>query len=117
MLKLVSICAGLLAFVTTQVAAHQQEAELQRIPIPGAAFDLVIATPKYPVRPIFDLSESPDALIVHLIGGELVLAFDDAEKMLQVAGSLGSPITAFHVMSKETKSRMPFAVYVAPKAE
>ena len=85
MLKRVSICAGLLAFVTTQVAAHQQEAELQRIPIPGAAFDLVIATPKYPVRPIFDLSESPDALIVHLIGGELLLAFDEAEKMPETA--------------------------------
>jgi hypothetical protein len=73
--------------------------------------------PKSPARPMYDLSESPDALIVHLIGGQLVLAFDDAEKMVKAVESLGSPVAASDVLSKDGKSRTPFAVYVVPKAE
>src|SRR5262245_16715800 len=69
-----------------------------------------------PASPIYDLSESPDALLVHLIGGELVLAFDDEVKMLNTIKTLGSPVSASHKVSKDGKSRMPFAVYVAPKA-
>ncbi len=89
MLKLLSLCAALLAFGTAPVAAHQQEAVLQRIETSGAGFDIVLAMPKSPARPIYDLSASPDALIVHLIGGQLVLAFDDAEKMLKAVEVLG----------------------------
>ena len=49
------------------------------------------------------------------IGGELVLAFDDAGKMLKAAESLGSPVSASHWVRKD--GRTPFAIYVAPKAE
>ena len=88
---------------TVPVAAHQQEAELQRIEVPGAAFDLVLATPRSPARVVYDLSESPDALIVHLIGDELVLTFEDAEKMLKAVASLRFPAGAFHLVSKDGK--------------
>lgn len=117
MLKHLSICAALFAFGTAPVAAQQQEAVLQTVEVTGASFDIVLAMPKSPARPIYDLSESPDALIVHLVGDELVLAFDDAEKMLRAVESLGSPVAASHAVSKDGKSRTPFAVYVVPKAE
>ena len=39
-------------------------------------------TPKSPRGPIFDYGESPDALVIYLIGGELALGFEDAETML-----------------------------------
>ncbi len=117
MLKHLSICAALVAFGTATVAAQQQEAVLQRVEVTGTGFDIVLAMPKSPARPVYDLSESPDALIVHLVGGELVLVFDDAEKMLKAAEFLGSPVGASHVVSKDGKSSIPFAVYVAPKAE
>ena len=60
---------------------------------------------------------SPDALIVHLIGGELVLAFDDADKMLRAAELLRLPVSASHWLRKDGKLRTPFAVYVVPKAD
>ena len=85
--------------------------------MPGAVFDLVLATPKFPARVVYDLSKSPDALIVHLIGDQLVLTCEDAEKMLKAVASLGLPAGAFHVVSKDGKSRTPFAVYAATKGE
>jgi hypothetical protein len=117
MLKHLSIFTVLSALAATPVAAYQQEAELQRIEVPGAVFDLVLAAPKSPARVVYDLSESPDALVVHLIGDELVLTFEDAEKMLKAVASLGFPAGVFHVVSKDGKSRTPFAVYAAPKGE
>jgi hypothetical protein len=117
MLKHLMICAALLAIGTVPIAAQQQEAVLQRMEVAGAEFDIVLAAPRSPPRPIYDLSESPEALIVHLVGGQLVLAFDDAGKMLRAVESLGSPVAASHVVSKDGKSRAPFAVYVVPKAE
>jgi hypothetical protein len=117
MLKHLMICAALLALGTASVSAQQQEAVLQRIEVPGADFDIVLAMPKSPPRPIHDLSESPDALIVHLIGGELVLTFEDATKMIKAAESLGSPVSASHWVSRGAKSILPFAVYVVAKGE
>ena len=82
MLKQLSICAALIAFTAGAANAQQKEAILQKLEVPGAAFDIIIAMPK-PQGMTFDLSESPDALLVHLIGGELALGFDNAEKMLK----------------------------------
>ena len=85
MFKHLSICATLLAAAMGPANAQQQEAVLQRIATSGADFDIVLAMPKSPPQWMDDLNMSPDALIVHLIGGELVLAFDDADKMLKAA--------------------------------
>jgi hypothetical protein len=115
MLKHLSICAALLAFGAASANAQQQEAVLQKLTVPGADFDIVLAMPRSPPQRMDDLNMSPDALVVHLIGGELVLAFDDAGKMLKAAESLGSPVSASHWVRKD--GRTPFAIYVAPKAE
>ena len=65
----------------------------------------------------FDLSESPDALLVHLVGGELALGFDNPEKMLKALDSLRRPIGAFHVDGPALGSRIPVALYLAPTGE
>jgi hypothetical protein len=109
MLTKLSMCAAL--------AAQQQEAVLKRLEVPGAAFDLVLGMPKSPPRPFYDLSESPDALVIHLIGGKLVLTFEDALEMMKAAESLGSPVGASHVAGKEAKSGVPLAIYMVSKAE
>ena len=114
---IIMICAALLLLGAAPAVAQQREAVLHRVQVPGGDFEIVVATQKSPASPIYDLSESPDALLVHLIGGELVLAFDDEVKMMNTINTLGSPVTASHVPSKDGKSRMPFAVYVAPKGE
>src|SRR4029453_11381272 len=83
--KRLSICAALCALMSGPVVAQQQEAVLKRLELPEAAFDLVVVLPKSPPRPFYDLSESPDALVVHVIGGKLVLTFDDALEMIKAA--------------------------------
>ena len=82
MLKHLSICAALIAFAPVPLSAQQQEAVLQKMEVPGAAFDIILAMPKSPGA-TYNLGNSPDALIVHLIGGELALGFDGEEKMLK----------------------------------
>jgi hypothetical protein len=89
--------------------AYQQEAVLQRIQIAGAEFDLVVATPKP--------DAAPDALVVNLIGGELVLIFDEEEKALKVLDSLKMPASTFHVRQQGSKLRIPVAIYIVPKPE
>ena len=48
MLKHLTICASLLALGMGSLSAQQQDAVLQRVELPAAGFDLVIATPKSP---------------------------------------------------------------------
>jgi hypothetical protein len=115
MLKQLSICAALMAFAASAANAQQKEAILQKMEVPGATFEIILAMPK-PHGVTFDLSESPDALLVHLIGGELALGFDDAQKMLEVFDSLRRPIAAFHVWSPDG-GRIPVALYVLPAGE
>ena len=116
MLKHLSICAALIAFAAGAANAQQKEAILQKLEVPGAAFDIIVAMPKRQ-GVTFDLSESPDALLVHLIGGELALEFDNAEKMLKALDSLRRPIGAFHLEAPPLKSRMPVALYLVPTGE
>ena len=116
MLKQLSICAALIAFATGTANA-QQQAVLQKMEAPGTGFALVIATPKSPGGATYSLSETPDALIIHLVGGELALGFDDAEKMVRALDSLRRPIGAFHVESPDRKARIPVAVYMVLSGE
>jgi hypothetical protein len=116
MLKHLSICAALLAFGAASANAQQQEAVLQKVTVPGATFDIILAMPK-PSGTTYNLGNSPEALIVHLIGGEMALGFDGAEKMLKALDSLQLPVCAFHVESKDSKSRKPVSVYIVPKGE
>ena len=116
MFKQLSICAALLVFTAGSANAQQKEAVLQRMEVPGAAFDIILAMPK-PQGAIFDYSKSPDALVMHLIGGELALAFDGQEKMLVALDSLRLPVCAFHVEGKDCAPRDPVSVYIVAKGE
>ena len=117
MLKQLSIYIVLTAFGSTSLNAQQQEAVLQRMEVPGAHFDIVLAMPKQPAAAIYDLSELPDALILHLTGGELALGFDDPIKMIAALELVRSPACTFHVDGKGSESPKPIAVFVVPKGE
>jgi hypothetical protein len=114
MFKQLSICAALIVFATSAVNAQQREAILQTVEVPGAAFDLVLAIPKTPAA-IVDLGESPDALVMHLVGGEIALVFESAEQMVKTVDSLRSPVGAFHVQHNGIDSTIAVAVYMVPK--
>ena len=98
------------------LSKYRQEAVLQKLEVPGAPFDIIYAMPK-PAGVTLNLARSPEALLVHLIGGELALSFDGEEKMLKALDSLQMPVCAFHVDGKVSTSRAPVAVYIVPKAE
>lgn len=116
MLRHLPICALLLAFTATSGNAQQKEAMLQRMEVPGAPFDLVVAMPK-PQGATFDLADSPDALLKHLVGGELALGFDDAESMLKAVDKLRRPVGAVHVEGPDHRSPMPVVVYLISAGE
>lgn len=116
MLKHLAICAALITFSTGSVSAQQQEAVLQKVTVPGAAFDIILAMPK-PSGVIYNLGKSPDALLIHLIGDEMALGFDGADKMLKALDTLQLPVCAFHVESNDKMSRRPVSVYIVPKSE
>jgi quercetin dioxygenase-like cupin family protein len=125
MLKYFSICVAFVTLGTgslnAQYAQHaqqgQQEATLQKVEVPGAGFDIVLAMPKSQTGATFDFGNSPDATIIYLIGGELALSFDGPENMLQALDSLQLPVGAFHVDSKDSKASKPVAVYIVPNGE
>ena len=114
MLKRVSICAAFIVLGMTSLKAQQLEAVLQRVELPGAGVEVLLAMPKSPATTI-DLGESPDALILHLSGGELALGFEDGRKMLEVMDFLQHPACAFRAHSDGGKSAKPVSVYVVPK--
>ena len=116
MLKHLSICAALIAFSASAANAQQKEAILQKLEVPGGAFEIIVAMPK-PQGVTFDLSKSPDALLVHVIGGELALGFENAENMLKALDSLRRPIGTFHVDGPALGSRIPVALYLVPTGE
>ena len=112
MLKHLSLCGTLFVLMAGAATAQQRDAVLQKIDVPGVAFDLIVATPK-PDGVTYDLSESPDALLVHLAGGKLALGFERADTMLKALETVQGAGCAF----VDSKSHTPVAVYVAPKAE
>lgn len=113
MLKYISICAALAVVGTGAVNAQQREAILQNVELPGTGLDIVLAMPKSPGATI-DLAKSPDALVVHLIGGKLALTFNDEKEMLKTFKSLQRPACDFQAASKGRALQMPVSAYVAP---
>src|ERR1051325_6310128 len=111
MLKSSALGIALMALVTGPLCAHEREATLQRITGEDDGFDMIVAAPKSPNAPIYDLGETPDALVIHLVGGELWVAFNDAAKMLEAIEMLRCPLGAFHVRARDS----PVAVYLIPK--
>jgi hypothetical protein len=116
MRKYFPILAALFTGWIGSANAQQQEAVLQYVELPGAGFDIVLATPKSRAGSI-NLGNSPDALVLPLIGKELALVFDDGWQMMEAIDSLQRPACTFHAESKDGKSTKPIAVYVVPKRE
>lgn len=116
MLRHLSICAAFMAITMGSATAQQREAMLQRIAVPGSGFDIVVAMPK-PDGATYSLANSPDALVVHLIGDDLALAFDDPWKMIKTFDYLRKPIGAFYVDSPDLKSRIPIALYMVTSSD
>ena len=112
---LVASCAGFVGIAAGSAGVQQQEAILQAIEVPGAAFDLMVAVPKTPAATV-DLERSPEALVMHLVGGRLVLTFETAEQMLRVFDSLQRPVGALFTQDSSGNGRVPVAVYLVPKA-
>lgn len=115
MLKQLSILAALVAFGIGQAQAQKQEAVLQHIAVPGAEFDFVLAVPKPGAAPLADLGNMPDALVIHLQGGDLALVFDDARKMIETAALLQFAAFGFHVDVHRSGAQQPVAFYIVPK--
>jgi hypothetical protein len=67
---------------------------LKHLSLCGTLFDLIVATPKAGGA-IYDLSESPDALLVHLAGGKLALGFERPDTMLKALEALQAPGCTF----------------------
>src|SRR5204863_8672848 len=99
MLKRLAICCALVLAAGSS-SAHEREAILQKIEVPGANFEMLVATAKQGGA-IYDLAGSPDALVIHLIGGKLWVGFDDAAKMLETIDTLHRPLGSLHAEEKE----------------
>jgi hypothetical protein len=113
---LVASCVGFLGVAMGSAGRQQQEAVLQVIEVPGAAFDFIVAVPKTPAATV-DLERSPEALVMPLVGGRLALTFETGERMLKVFDSLQRPLGAFHAQDHRGSGRVPVAIYLVPKAD
>jgi hypothetical protein len=101
---------------TSIVQAQHQEADLQRVAMPGAGFDLVVAIPRSD-NIIYGLDETPDALVIRLHGGALILAFENVESMMRALDLLQKPIYASWIAGRNGRSRMPISIYLVPSVE
>jgi hypothetical protein len=116
MFRYLAIFTALLALGSSLVQAQQQEAMLQRLEVPGAGFDLIVARPS-PSGATVNLGRAPDALVIYLMGGELALSFDSEERMVRALDSLQLPVCAFQVERASGALREPVAVYIVPKSQ
>ncbi|HJU18521.1 MAG TPA: hypothetical protein VJ770_18880 [Stellaceae bacterium] len=112
MLNRFVICAALVVLGAGSSAAQEREATLHKIEVPGASFEMLVATAKSPDAPVFGLGDTPDAFVIHLIGGKLWVGFEDAGKMIETIKLLRQPIGSFHMERTEAD---PIAVYFIPK--
>ena len=116
MLKYLSICTALTVLGAGSVSAQQQETVLQRIEVPNAGFNIVLAVAKSN-RPTLSLGGVADPNIVYLADGELVYAYTGHLQELLDVGALMVPACTFHVDRKDYSPLTPVTVYVIPKGE
>ena len=108
------ICTALVITAATSVMGQEREASLIRLVVPASSFDIMLAVPKTPATTL-DLGRSPDALLLHLIGGELALSFENFETMFEAMNILRSPVGASHVYDLRQIGPQPVALYLVPK--
>jgi hypothetical protein len=112
MLKLFfSTYAVLVALAVNPASAQQHEAVLQKIEIPHAGVDIVLATAR-PGGPAIDLRGELDPGVFHIAGGRLLLTYDAATQVLNDVAALLTP--AFISYAEHDATAAPVAVYVVP---
>lgn len=109
-----SICLALTVLGATSVNAQRLEARLQRIEVPGAGFEIHLATAKTPAVMI-NLGESPEALVVPLVGNALTLTFEDGADMFAVLEHLRHPGYSFLAPGRDGSPSRAAALYIVPK--
>ena len=117
MFKRLSICAVFIALGIGSVNAQQRQALLQKIEVPNAGFDLVIAMAK-PGGPTFDFRNQPDPNVVYLMGGQLVVAdVGEVQKVFNDVGVMLVPACSFQAESKGNHPQAAASIYVIPRSE
>lgn len=115
MLKSLTIFAALVVLGTGSVNAQQREAILQKIAVPGASFDVVLAMAK-PGSPVVYYRNQPDPNIINL-GNDLVIAYTvELSETLDLA-TLMRPAQTIVVERGDKMGRTPVVVYFVPKRE
>ncbi len=112
MLKLLSTCALVVVCGIGSASAQQQDTMMQKLEVPGADFDIIVATS--PQREVKQLSHESDSLTAYPIGGELAFATEaELKKIFKDVGPVQLPIYALQV--NHSRGRSSAIVYVVPK--
>ena len=118
MFKHLFIAAVLIAVATNAAEAQHREATLQKVELPGASCDIVVATAKpggWTFNPLNH--DAYQGGIVHL-GDTLVhLLTEDFMKTFSSFSVLSHPACTFQSAGKNGAQRTPVVIYVVPKTE
>ena len=94
----------------------QREATLQKVELPNASFNLVIAAGKAGGTSE-GLRKQADPNVVYLADGELAYAYTGRLNELAELGVLMPPACRFYVERGDFSSRTPVVVYLIPKGD
>lgn len=116
MLKQTLMSALFVALGTASSVAQQQDVILQKVEIPGAAYDIVFAMSR-PVVISTVRAKHKNPLVIHPIGGELAYAVQgEIESMFKEVGYPLLPLHAFRIeMNGLGSSTARLNVYVLPR--
>ncbi len=113
MLKFLSIVATIVALGTNSANAQQREAIFQKIEVPNASYDIIMATAK-PDSPTLYYRDQPDPNVIYL-GNDLVTAYtSELSEMLDIA-TMMHPAHTSVAERGDKKDRTPVVVYFVPK--
>ena len=94
----------------------QREAALQKVELPNASFNLVIAATK--IGGTFEgFRNQPDPNVIYLADAELVYSHTGRLNELAELGVLMPPACRFYVERRDFSSRTPVVVYLIPKGD
>ena len=106
MFKTLAMIAALAVLGVSAANAQQREAVFQKVEVPNASFDIVLATAK-PSGPASYHQEQPDPNIVYLSNGLVASYTPELAELLDIATLLRPAHT--------TIAGTPVVIYVVPK--
>lgn len=104
--------AALAALSSGVVFAQGRDACLRTVEVPGAGFELVLATGGVPPS----LENAPDAVVVQLRGGDLTVVLDGAGNSIRALRSSASPNCPPASDGQNRSPLQPVALYIVPNA-